>query len=209
MKKGVLILFIILVLTTRIIAQSSDIDTSIKEITYHAEQYEAGNINYAQLVVYTSSLSQDLAEAMGATSEGHDAVLKAEQLENALGKPTETVKWVWVETGNGNGYEKKLDKEVPAWRKPIFDGKKIQMWLSAWPNIIKKNNEAFLFYRLHLEIKFKSPEEQLKIKDGIEEIKSIAEKYSESPNQENLNTLAKESVSVEQSFNNFFNQNPY
>ncbi|MBI5803718.1 hypothetical protein HY450_00575 [Candidatus Pacearchaeota archaeon] len=207
MKKGALILFLALAILIPS-ALADPIDETIKKITYHAEQYESGNINYAQLVVYTSTLSRDLAEAMGATSREHDPVLKAEQLESALGKPTETTKWVWVDTRDGNGYEKKLDSEASAWRKLIFDGKRIQLWLSAWPNIEIKNNEEILFYRLHLETLFKSQKGQINIKEKIEEITLLAEKYSESPGKENLDSLAKESVNAEQSFSNFFNQNP-
>ncbi|MEK6855335.1 MAG: hypothetical protein AABX73_03890 [Nanoarchaeota archaeon] len=207
MKKEALVLFLALVILIPSVL-ADPIDEIIKKVTYQSEQFEAGNINYAQLIVYTTSLRLDLTKEMGATSQEHDPVLKLEQLEKALGKPTETTKWVWVETGDGGGYEKKLDNEAPAWRKPVFDGKKIQMWLSAWPNIIEKSNEDVLFYRLHLEIKFKSPEEQLNIKEKIEEIKSLSEEYSKAQNEESLETLARESVGVEQTFNKYFNQNP-
>ncbi len=206
MKKEAFILFLVFIFLTQASAQS--IDTPIKKITYQAEQYETGNINYAQLIVYISSLKQDIAEAMGSIGEEHDPVLKAEQLESALGKPTETTKWAWAETGDGNGHDKKLDEEVPAWRKIIFDGGKIQLWLNAWPNIITKNNEDVLFYRLHLDVRFKRPEKQINIRGKIEEISSLAEEYSLNPNEGNLENLAKESVAVEQSFNNYFNQNP-
>src|SRR3989344_4548916 len=206
MKKEAFLLLIFLALIPSITSQS--IETPIQKITYHAEEYETGNINYAQLIVYTSTLSKDLAEEMGAVSQEHDVVLKAEQLESALGKPTETTKWVWLETGDGNGHEKKLDKEVPGWRKIIFDGKKTQLWLNAWPNLMIKDDEEILVYRLHLDTRFKSPEEQINIKGKIEEIKSIAEEYKVAPNEESLETLAKESVSAEQTFNNYFNQNP-
>src|SRR3989344_37203 len=205
MKKEAFLLLIFLALIPSITSQS--IETPIQKITYHAEEYETGNINYAQLIVYTSTLSKELAEEMGATSQQHDVVLKAEQLESALGKPTETTKWVWLETGDGNGHEKKLDKEVPGWRKIIFDGKKIQLWLNAWPNLMIKDDEEILVYRLHLDTRFKSPEEQINIKGKIEEIKSIAEEYKVAPNEESLETLAKESVSAEQTFKNYFNQN--
>ena len=204
MKKEVIILFLIILSLTSL-TLALNIDAPIKKITHHAEQYEVGNINYAQLIVYITSLSQDLAEEMGATQQGHDAVLKAEQLESSLGKPTETIKWVWVENEEK---EKKLDKEIPAWRKIIFDGEKIQIWLNAWPNIVIKNGEDFLFYRLHLDIRFKKSEENIEINKKIEEIKSLALKYNEAPNTENLEILAKESVNAEQLFNSHFNQNP-
>src|SRR3989338_5432023 len=126
MKKRAVILLVFLFLIPIVFSQS--IESPIKKITDKAEQYETGNINYAQLVVYITSLSKNLAEEMGAESQNKDVVLKAAQLEKSLGKPTETTKWAWAETGDGNGYDKKLDKEAPAWRKIIFDGKKIQLW---------------------------------------------------------------------------------
>ncbi len=205
MKKRVIVLFMILLVLVPI-ALAQSIENPIKKVTHHAEQYEVGNINYAQLIVYITSLSQEMAEEMGATAgDSHNPVLTMEQLESSLGEPTESTKWVWVE---GEEREKKLDKEVPGWRKIIFDGKKIQIWLNAWPNIISKNEEDLLFYRLHLDIVFKKPEEQIDISSKIEEVKFLAEKYKENQNNENLEILAKESVNVEQLFNSHFSQNP-
>ncbi|MBI4158704.1 hypothetical protein HY500_00415 [Candidatus Woesearchaeota archaeon] len=204
MKKEAFILFLTILIFIPI-AFAQSIDAPIKKVTYHAEQYEVGNINYAQLIVYISSLSKDMAEEMGAISQDHDPVLKIEQLESALGKPTESTKWVWVE---GEEREKRLDEEVPAWRKIIFDGKKIQIWLNAWPNVISKNGEDLIIYRLHLDIVFKKPEEQIDIENKIEEIKSIAEAYKENLSGENLENLAKESTNAEKLFNSYFSQNP-
>ncbi|MEK6917684.1 MAG: hypothetical protein AABW51_01935 [Nanoarchaeota archaeon] len=187
---------------------AGEIEDLIEKTTYQAEQYEAGNINYAQLIVYTASLRYELSKAMGASLERHDPVLKTEQLEKALGKPTENTKWIWVEEGDGNGYEKKIENGAPAWRKLIFDGKKIQIWVGAWPNIIAKENEDVLYYRLNLETRFKSPEEQLDIKSKISEAKSLAENYANSPSRETLEILASKTVSIEQAFNKYFNQNP-
>ncbi|MEK6945446.1 MAG: hypothetical protein AABW63_01500 [Nanoarchaeota archaeon] len=210
-KRGLILFFVILFLTISILIKpvaASEIEDSIEKVTYQAEQYEAGNINYAQLIVYTASLRQDLSKAMGASFQEHDPVLKTEQLEKALGKPTETTRWVWVEEGNGNGHEKKVENGVSAWRKLIFDGKKMQIWLGAWPSIIAKNNEDVLYYRLNLETRFKSPEEQLNIKEKIEEAKTLAEGYSKNPSKEILENLASKTVGIEQAFNKYFNQNP-
>ncbi|HLC53106.1 MAG TPA: hypothetical protein VJK03_01045, partial [Candidatus Nanoarchaeia archaeon] len=184
-------------ITSQTLAQS--IDAPIKTITHYAEEYEIGNINYAQLIVYMASSSKELAEEMGAASQDHDSILKQEQLEKALGKPTETTRWVWVENED---QERKLDNEVPAWRKIIFDGRKIQVYLNAWPNIRTANNEDKIVYRLHNDISFKSQEEEINIKSEIESMKLLAQDYSSNPTKENLEKLAKESVSIEQIFNN-------
>lgn len=206
MKNTVIVLMaFILTFITLTFTLAQSFEAPIQEITHYAEEYETGNINYAQLVVHLTSSREELAEVMGAKAMGHDAVLKTEQLEKALGKPTELTKWIWVENEER---EQKLDEGIPAWRKIIFDGKKIQIWLGAWPNMIRKDNENQVFYRLNTDIQFKSIEEQINIKEKIEEISSLANEYSSNPTKENLENLAKESVNVEQTFNSRFNQNP-
>jgi len=66
-----------------------------------------------------------LCNMMGCVvSRFEGGLLKQDQIEDVLGEPTELRKWVWVE---GEDREKKLDKEVPNWRKIVFDGKKIRI----------------------------------------------------------------------------------
>ena len=85
MKKEALFLISILILfLSAYLVSSESIDSSIKKITYSAEQYETGNIDYARLIVYMASSSKELAEEMGAVSENHDPILRQEQLESAL-----------------------------------------------------------------------------------------------------------------------------
>ena len=205
MKKRVFvfILFLALAVLSIYVVSAESIDEQIKQVTYYAEQYETGNINYAQLVVYMSLMREKLSAAMGAVEQEYGAVLKAEQLESALGKPTETTKWVWIE---GEEREKKMEQEIPAWRKIIFDGRKTTIWLGAWPNIRIKNGEEFLFYRLHFDIEFKKAEESIDIKQKIEEVRALAEAYKENPSKENMEALAEKSVSAEQIFNSNSNR---
>ncbi len=207
MEKRVGIFFLVLALAFSSLISAESIDGPIKEITYQAEQYETGNINYAQLTVYINSLSREIAEEMGATTQDHDPILKEEQLKNSLGEPTESTKWVWIE-GNDGGHDKKLDSEVPAWRKIIFDGNKIQIWLNAWPNIKVSSGEDVLIYKLHTEIFFKAPEDKINVESKISDVKLIAEEYAGAPSEDILERLAKESVSFEKSFENYYRQNP-
>ena len=74
-------------------------------------------------------------EVLGATGKEMGGILKEEQLKSVLGEPTEETKWVWSE---GEEKEKKIDNPVPAWRKIVFDGRKIQIRLNAWPSIFSK-----------------------------------------------------------------------
>ncbi len=208
--KKVIIFFLFFVFLLSIISAVS-IDSEIQKITYFAEEYETGNLNYVQLLVKISSVRQNLNKLLGAINfEG--GILKQEQLKSFLGKPQEETKWVWIE---GEEHEKKLDYYVPVWNKIIFDGKKIQIRLDAYPSMLKprfiddvnldfKENE--IVYRLHFQIEFKRPEEQLNVQSKINEIKLLAEIFNEDPSRSNAETLAKESVNAEMIFEQFFKQ---
>ena len=224
-KRGFIWFFIalILFLLPQLILASS-VDEEIKKITHYAEEYETGNINYVQLLLHTSSVRQNLNELLGATEKEMGGVLKQEQIKATLGLPTEETKWVWVESEE---QEKRLDKEVPAWQKIVFDGKKIQIKLNAWPSLFKKKqlkefeenkeksldsekeeteSEEKLIYRLNFEIIFKKPEEQLDIEGKIKEIQVLAQNFNSDPTNENAETLARESVNAERTFESFFRQ---
>lgn len=219
-------LILSLFLITNVLGVSSSADSEIKTITHYAEEYEIGNIDYVKLLVYISASRQNLNEILGATEQQMGGVLKQEKIKEILGDPTEETKWVWVE---GEEQDKKLDSSVPVWKKIVFDGKKIQIRLSAYPSIFTKKQfdaetnkkdkeikeesnessikEGDLIYRLNFEIEFKKPEEQLDIEGKINNIKSLAEKFNSDPSQANAEILAKETVNVEKTFESYFRQN--
>jgi hypothetical protein len=225
-KRGLIIiaLFLLIVLPTI----SATVDSEIQKITHYAEEYETGNVNYAQFLTYLSSARENLNEMLGAVDyEG--GILKQEQLESLLGKSQEETKWIWIE---GENHEKKLDYSVPVWRKIIFDGNKIRIRLNAHPSLhiiktkeerekiwkleeegryeeankLRNEGERQLIYRLHFDIEFKKDEKKLDIKSMIEKVKSIAEKFHENPSNENAEDLAEESVNVEKSFDSYYRQ---
>ncbi|MFH1290326.1 MAG: hypothetical protein ABIH92_02865 [Nanoarchaeota archaeon] len=231
MKKGLLGLVLVLVFCFSLVtAAESSVENEIKKITHYAEEYETGNINYVQLLVYSSAVRERLNEELGVVSREEGGLLKQEQIEKALGEPIEMTRWVWVEMED---HETKLDEPVPKWEKIVFDGKKIQMKLSAHPSIFKersinqkfnrRENEGdleeefgefdigegmYLVYRLHFEIYFKEQDkEELDIGDEIDNIKELAEEYSLDPSMGNAETLAEESVNVEKRFEDYFRQN--
>ncbi len=202
-RAGVLLFFGLLFFS---LVSAGPIDSKVGEITHYAEDYETGNIDYAQLLVYMARAREELNVELGATpQEGeHDITFRAEEIENAFGKPTEETKWIWVEKEDR---EKKLDEEIPAWRKLIFDGNKIQFSINAWPNIlVKKDGSEIIIYRLNMEVRFKQPQENLDIKGEIEQIKILAEEFNANPTNENKERLAEESVSAEQKFRNYMEQ---
>ncbi len=199
-----LVLFFLFLINLTFVS-SGTVDSEIQKITNYAEDFETGNINYVQLLIYFSAVREEINAALGATNRETGGALKEEQLRAVLGEPTERTKWVWVEREER---EMKLDKEAPAWRKIIFDGKKIQIWLNSWPSMIKKAGENALVYRLNFEINFKEPQKELNIENKISEIKTLAENFNSDSSRENADALAKESVNAEKAFEMHMRQNP-
>ncbi len=205
---------------------ATSVDDEFKKLAYYAGEYETGNIDYVKLLTYTSSIRGKMNEILGASGREMGGILKEEQLKSILGEPTEETKWVWME---GEEKEKKMDNPVPAWRKIVFDGRKIQIRLSAWPSIFSKKDfkednqnkdgeeqndknqeledlEGKLVYRLNFETEFKKPEDQLNIQDKIGNIKALAQAFNSDPSSANAETLAKESVNAERAFESYFRQ---
>jgi len=228
MRKEGLILFLAVILFLPFVSSGS-IDSEIQKITYYAEDYETGNINYVQLLMYTSSVREEMNNLLGASEKEFGGILKQQQIQSVLGEPNERTKWVW---GEGLEYELKLDSDVPVWRKIIFDGKKIQIRLNAHPSIFVKQNFNFkteeekeefkrqgpawtnkeqftaddVIYRLNIEISFKKSQDQLDIKGRINEIQTLAENFNSDSSSENAEKLAKAGVDAEKLFWNYFEQ---
>lgn len=189
---------------------ADSIDSEIQKVARYAEQYESGNINYVQLMVYLSSAREGINEIAGAVGREHGGILKQEQIRNILGEPSEMTRWVHVEGEGGPGYERSLLTPVPVWNNYIiYDGKEIRIIMEAYPFIFVKRHkfeegdyggweEEELVYGLHMRIGFKSDE--IDIKDKIEGIKSLAESFNSDPSESNAKELAKESVNVEMAF---------
>ena len=207
MKKGVISLILVLALFILPLVLAEGIDDELQKLTHYAEEYETGNIDYVQLLVYSGSIREKLNQEFGAISREHGGILKQEQIRKMLGEPTEMTRWVWVPKVE---HERKVLNPIPVWRKIIFDGRKIQIGLEAFPMVFVKGRdfekenggfggieEEVIVYSLHFDIRFKKPEEELNIKGKIEEVKGIAEKYYADPSEGNLEELAKKSVNVE------------
>lgn len=185
-------------------ASASSIEPEIKKLTTYAQDYETGNINYVQFLAYSSAVREKINEALGATNKENGGVLNEGQLKSVFGEPTETTRWVWFENEQR---EENMKKDIPAWRKIIFDGKKIQLWMGAWPNLIKKENEERLVYHLNIDVQFKKPEEQLAISDKISEVKELADAFNKEPSTANAEKLAEKSVGIEKMFEMYMRQN--
>ncbi|MDP1728889.1 MAG: hypothetical protein Q8L27_01655, partial [archaeon] len=209
-------LLVSLILLFSIISISAlTVDTEFQKLANYAAEYETGNINYVQLLLYTSAVRENLNEILGVVSQDNGGIVKENQIQSILGTPTEQTNWVWSEGANK---EMRLDKDVSVWRKIVFDGRKIQIRLNAQPSIFSKGNnnqdnsnsqselEGRLVYRLNFETEFKKPENQLNIEGKINEIKTLAQSFSSDPSSANAENLAKESVSAERIFESYFKQ---
>ena len=225
-------LFFISFLMYFISAQTSSsptIESEINKLTHYAEEYETGNIDYAKLVVYAGAVRESLNEIAGVVDKHEGGILNEEQVKKVLGEPSDETKWIWVD---GEERERKLDSALPVWEKIIFDGHSIQIRLNAYPSLYSKINydeERFdderenentddgndgneneddekIVYRLHFNIDFKKPEEQIDVASKIETIKSLAEKLYAEPTQENEELLAQESVNAEKAFGDSLRQ---
>ena len=175
----------------------------MQRVTHYAEEYETGNIDYVQLLLHINSVREGLNELLGVKHKEEGGLLKQDQIQKILGEPNERTKWVWIEREER---EKKLEDEVPIWKKIVFDGKKIQIRLTAFPSIFKKDDEELLVYRLHFIEEFKKPKDQLDIEGKIEKIKGLAEEFSADPSSENAERLAEESVNAEKAFESNFRE---
>ena len=67
MKKEVVALFLVLILLPVVLA--TPIDDEINRLTYYAEEYETGNIDYVKLMMYISSAREGLNGVLGATGK--------------------------------------------------------------------------------------------------------------------------------------------
>src|SRR3989344_3917367 len=67
------------------------------------------------------------------------------------------------------------------------------------------NGEEKIVYRLNIDFNFKSEEDEIDIKNEIENMKNLAQAHSSNPSRESLERLAEESTNIEKAFN----ENPY
>ncbi len=195
MKKAVLLILLLVLVASSVLATS--FDEEIQKTSSYAQDYETGNINYIQLLLQTSAVGRRMNEALGTE------MLTEAQLKPLLGPPTEKTKWIWVEDEQ---HEEKVKEDLAGWRKIIFDGKKIQIWVNAWPHFNRKEGENKLFYRLNLDVQFKKPQDELDISNRISTIKELAERFNKDPSVGNVEALAQASVSAEKAFWNYLQQ---
>jgi hypothetical protein len=224
MKKGFVVIVLALFLGLSLasaVDSSTSFEEIIKKLTYNAEEYETGNYNYVQFLLYSSAVNNELNSLLGNSKGG---LVKPDQLEKVLGKPTDTTKWVYSQ---GVDHDIKVENPLPFWEKIVFDGEKIQIKLNSYPNLVTKSklgpdslnaqnledfqygNGLYLLYWINFYVQFKEQnKEELNIEKRIGEIKVLAEDFRDNPSNENAEKLAEESVSSEKAFESYYKENP-
>ena len=134
-KRGFIGVFALFLLVCLASVSATSIDDEFKKLANYAEEYETGNLDYVQLLIYSSAVREKMNEDLGATGKEIGGVLKQEQIKKILGESIEDTKWVWSEAEEK---EIRLDNSAPVWKKIVFDGKKIQIRLNAWPSIFNR-----------------------------------------------------------------------
>ncbi len=207
MKRWVFFLIFVLILAT--VSATDSVDDVVNTITKHAEDYEAGKISLAQLSVYKNSVRSDFFEVLGVNEEefrwGNETQqqIVEKAIQRFFGEPFEKTNWAW---NINEDREEKLDESVPAWRKIIFDGKKVQITFNAWPEILYKKGKKQIFYWPGFEVRFKQ-QFDFDIDKLISSIKETATIYSTQGQKSDL--LIDQIISTENLLNNYLQQNRF
>ncbi len=203
MKKEVVIRFfvltILIVLLGFLVASSEDEEAfngQIKRATHYAENYESGNVNYPQLIVYLSSVKEELNNIL----LNFDKNLIEEELTPILGAPEKTTVALSVDGIS----DVQVSDPVSTWINTIiFDGNKIQIKINAVPII---SDNKIITYKADFTTIFKESITEENLKSKIADIEKLAKTYSLDPNIENANKLADGSVYVEKISDLYFKQ---
>jgi hypothetical protein len=207
MKRGVIfsvflfisIIFIILFIQIANAAPQTDpsvISNEIKKISRYAEDYESGNINYAQLLVYISAAKQNINTVLHDIYFQTGTPISQSQIEDILGPSTGTTVETW-----SNGQQKliTLDEPFPTWEKVVFDGRDIQVIVSVYPDIGLKDGKEFPGAIFNINPVFKLEE----IKTSLSQLEDIIEQiktYDQTPSEELAKQIAKDITDFQNSF---------
>ncbi|MHA2065951.1 MAG: hypothetical protein ACXABY_16390, partial [Candidatus Thorarchaeota archaeon] len=185
--------------------QDLSIDGKINSIAHHAEEYEVGNINYMQLYVHAHTIRAELNLALGGGIGEKDwGRIPVENIKEAFGEPTEMTRWVWVENKHT---DKRISEAMPMWERVVFDGRKIQVILNAWPAVVENDDGSyFRFYNIDLRVRFKKSFD-INIDSMLGEVNELILRYNTTQSMEDGRALVEKTVGYERLIRNFFHQN--
>ncbi|MFA5887554.1 MAG: hypothetical protein WC852_02495 [Candidatus Nanoarchaeia archaeon] len=153
-------LLVIMTLLTAIVPSAFAADPvtdKVYAITNYAEQYEMGQISYAELRVYSGAIREDVRLLMSEQVFGEEMNQQKGVSEDAakkfFGAPTEYTSWVW---SSKEEKEIRLENKMPRWEKIVYDGKKIQVTFNAWPQLYSGEQGDKFYYWVDFNIRFKN-----------------------------------------------------
>jgi hypothetical protein len=198
--KRVLILSIILIIAISGFLSAATLDetkTQVKRSAYYTENYEAGNFDYAKLLVYLGAVQEDLNYLLRISG---DQALSEADLTALFGTPEKT-NWILSDDGTT---QIQTDTQISVWSNIIFfDGNTIQLRISIVPISIKDK----ISYKAEFSTIFKESVSEASIHERIKGLRVLAETYALNPEDlQSANKLAKESVNIEKLFESYSQQ---
>ncbi|MBU2638289.1 MAG: hypothetical protein KJ955_04915 [Nanoarchaeota archaeon] len=156
--KNLLILLTLLIAILPSAFAADQVTDKVFAITHYAEQYEMGQISYAELRVYSGAIREDVRELMSKQVFGdeigeHYEGVSEEAAKKFFGEPTEYTSWVW---SSKEEKDVKIENKMPRWEKIVYDGKKIQVTFNAWPNVYKGDAGDKYYYWVDFNVRFKN-----------------------------------------------------
>lgn len=153
-------LFLMLTLLIAILpsAFAADLVTDkVFAITHYAEQYEMGQISYAELRVYSGAIREDvrllMSEQVFGEGNNQQRGVSEDAAKKFFGAPTDYTGWVW---SSKEQRDVKIDSKMPRWEKIVYDGKKIQVTFNAWPQMFSGEQGDKFYYWVDFNIRFKN-----------------------------------------------------
>ena len=200
MQKKVLFVFVILLLSMfqsgLASAQVSDLKSAVERVSYHAEQYEAGNIDYAKFIVETNEAQSEINAILN-NKETTDQILT-----EALGT-SEKVDKIEIE---GQNSEVSLETPVSSWSDIAYDGNIIQVKREIVPIVIRQGSQETLTHKAEIEINFANDATNLDVSGKIDDIQTLAKTFNLDPNIQTANDVAREASNIQNLFDEYSKQ---
>jgi hypothetical protein len=207
-KKGVLLLIvIILILLPGALVSSEgikeDSEKVMKRIGYQAEQFDAGNDQYAQTITNINKAEDDLNLILGTPDEEDP---KEDELKEVFGEPEETY-WAYDKE---EGTQKKFEEPLSTWKNVlIYDGE-LHVEANIAPVITKVDEEEIITYESDISVDFSDEELDLSAEEATSEIsriKTLAQTYKHNPSDlQAKDQLAREASNLHFRFKEYIEQ---
>lgn len=168
MKKGVILLSIFLIFATSFSCASNveDFKKQMDRIGFYAKNYEIGNSDYAQLIIYIGVAEKEINALL--KEEGENAVT-TEDITQVIGKADYTSLIL-----SKSGGEIQYSNEIPVWRnRLVFDGRTIQVKTNIYPVLYGDK----IIYNAEFVTNFKGQDVSYDLKKRIENVVPAVKKY--------------------------------